>query len=45
MKKLLSGIFILACGATWIQADIKCPLFRAVPAPFLFLSTHKKPRR
>lgn len=21
MKKLLSGIFILACGATWIQAD------------------------
>lgn len=21
MKKLLPGIFILACGATWIQAD------------------------
>ena len=21
MKKLLSGIFILACGATWVQAD------------------------
>lgn len=31
MKKLLSGIFILACGATWVQADIKYPLFRAFP--------------
>ncbi|WP_428044121.1 hypothetical protein [Candidatus Avelusimicrobium faecicola] len=45
MKKLLPGIFILACGATWIQADMKHPLSSAVPAPFPLLSTHKKPRR
>lgn len=31
MKKLLPGIFILACGAPWVQADIKYPLFRAFP--------------